>query len=171
MTTATCRVTFGATSAGDTAFAVFELDDTRNLNDDGEPKSQFAPGETAWLLLHLQPGYRPVRMLETHGQATLVGEVTRTRTTMVQLNLEHWSAELPYYPAGGLSVNWQGNTLPLAPVSGRTLAATGELGATIARAEVSYPVRFWSIRFDPPGLSLGEGDTYQIDVQVEVSVP
>ena len=43
--------------------------------------------------------------------------------------------------------------------------------ATIARAEVSYSVRFWSIRFDPPALSLGEGETYQIDVQVEVIAP
>jgi hypothetical protein len=163
--TATCRVTFGSGSGGDPHY-VIELDDSRNLDADGQPKTSFQAGDTIWFLLHVQPGYRPERVYETDGQATLVGLVSRIRTEEgLFFSPEGAVVELQYYPSGAVSVEWQGNSLGLQPVAGRTLAASAQPDR-IARADVSYPVAFWSLRFDPPDLSLGPEDDYQIDVQI-----
>lgn len=163
--TATCRVTFGSGSGSDPHY-VIELDDSRNLDADGQPKTSFQAGDTIWFLLHVQPGYRPKRVYETDGQATLVGQVSRTRSEEgLFYSPEGYAVELQYYPSGAVGVVWQGNSLNLLPVAGRTLAASAQPDR-IARADVSYQVAFWSLRFDPPALSLGSEDDYQIDVQI-----
>lgn len=168
MTTATCRVTFGSASAESDTYYVIELDDTLNLDADGQPKSTFAPGETIWFLLHLQPGYVPSKSYQTDGQVSAAGQVTLERIQEGAVwTPEDLSVELTYYPAGDVTYDWQGNQIALSPLVGRTSTAVDDPLNIMARAIITYPVMFYRYRFDPPsGLDLDEGEDYQIDAMI-----
>lgn len=169
MTTATCVIDFGQGSTVDEPFAVLELDESSNLDGEGTVKTSFAAGDTIWLLLHLQPGYSPSRVYQTDGQASLVQQVTRTRTEQGVVfgpGDEAADHELSYYPRGSVAASWQGNNMTLQPVEGRTISVVPE--DRLARCDLSYEVNFWLLRFDPPALDLGEDETYSIDVKITV---
>ena len=169
MSTATCVISFGSGSGEADPFAVIELDDSRNRDSDGEVKTTFSPGETIWFLLHLEPGFSPSRVYDTDGQATMIGEVTQQRADQgvvfgpLDEDIEH---ELSYYPSGGVSAEWHGNSMTISAVNGRTL--TVAQADRIARADLIYSVHFWSLRFDPPPLALAEDESYSIDVKITV---
>jgi hypothetical protein len=167
MTTATCRVTFGESSESD-AYAVLELDETLNLDADGEPKATFAEGDTIWFLMHVQPGWVPSLAYQTDGQVSYVGQVTRLRTQKgVVWSPENLSIDLTYYPVGEVAVDWQGNEIDLLPPLGRTLKALLDPLNVMARADLTYTVSFDLYRFDPPaGLVLAEDQDYQIDAMI-----
>lgn len=171
MTTATCRVTFGETSGTD-SFSVLELDETLNLNADGEPKTTFGEGETIWFLLHLPPGVSPGLAYQTDGQVSYVGQVTRQRIQEgVVWTPEDLSIDLTYYPAGEVTVDWQGNEIDLSPLSGRTLASSVDPLTVMGRATLTYAVNFFLYRFDPPaGMILTEDQDYQIDAMITLEV-
>ena len=88
MSTTTCRVTFGSGSASD-PFAVLELDDTLNLDADGQAITTFGEGQTIWFLLHVQPGYVPLLAYQTDGMITYCGPVTRSDRKSTRLNSSH----------------------------------------------------------------------------------
>ena len=162
----TLVVDFGASDSGQAA-AFLELDDTRNLDDDGSAKSQFYPGEQVWIRLHHDSGYTPVAASATDGGADLVDTVTITVTEELYFEQplqEDGSGEvsLKYRPAGGLSVVWQGNQGVGLQYSGQTAWITS--GAPCL-AQVSYPVTFVRILYTPPALELAEGDQRQIMVR------
>ena len=167
MSTTTCRVTFGSGSASD-PFAVLELDDTLNLDADGQVITTFGEGQPIWFVLHVQPGYVPSLAYQTDGIITYCGPVTRARTMEGAVwSPENLSVELNHYPADGVAVDWQGNSLALAPVSGRTLAAVDSTLTLMARGNLSYAVNCHLYRFDPPSaLVLGEGESYTIDAMI-----
>ena len=80
---------------------------------------------------------------------------------------ENLSVELGHYPAGGVAVDWQDNSIALAPVSGRTLVAINTALSLMARANLSYAINCHLYRFDPPsGLALGENESYIIDAMI-----
>lgn len=166
MSTTTCRVTFG-TGSTDT-YAVLELDDTLNLDADGEVLTTFAEGQTIWFVLHAQPGYVPALAYQTDGSITYCGSVTRSRTMEGAVwTPENLSVELTHYPAGDVSIEWQGNSITLAPVSGRTLAAAATELSLMARADLSYTINCYLYRFDPPStLVLGDDESYVIDAMI-----
>jgi len=166
--TTTCRVAFGQGSSTSDPFAVPELDDTLNLDADGEPKTTFGKDETIWFLLHIEPGYAPDQAYQTDGMITYCGPVTRSRTMEGALwTPENLAVELSHYPAGDVAVDWQGNEIALAPVSGRSLAAVDDPLTVMARGNLTYAVNFHLYRFDPPaGLVLGEDEDYAIDAMI-----
>ena len=68
-----------------------------------------------------------------------------------------------------MAVDWQGNSIALAAVSGRTLAAADVALSLMARANLSYAINCHLYRFDPPaGLVLGEDESYTIDAMITV---
>lgn len=166
--TATCRVTFGQGSAAGDPFAVLELDDALNLDADGEPKTTFGADETIWFLLHVEPGYAPSLAYQTDGMITYCGQVTRARTMEGALwTPEDVAVELSHYPIGDVAVDWQGNEIALAAVSGRTLAAVADPLTVMARGNLTYAAKFYLFRFDPPEtLVLGEDEEYAIDAMI-----
>lgn len=168
MTTTTCRVTFGSGSAAGDAFAVLELDDTLNLDAAGQVKTTFSATDTIWFVLHVQPGYSPALSYQTDGQVTYCGAVTRARTMEGSLwTPEEAEVELGHYPLGQVDVDWQGNEIALAPVSGRTLAAADATLTVMARANLSYAIACHLYRFDPPsGLLLADDEEYAIDAMI-----
>lgn len=167
MSTITCRVTFGSGSASD-PFAVLELDDTLNIDADGQVITTFGEGQPIWFVLHVQPGYVPALTYQTDGMITYCGPVTRSRTMEGALwTPENISVELPHYPAGDVAVDWQGNSIALASVSGRTLAAADAELSLMARGNLSYAINCHLYRFDPPSaLVLGDGESYTIDAMI-----
>lgn len=168
MTTTTCRVTFGSGSSASDPFAVLELDDVLNIDAAGETKTTFAAGETIWFVLHVQPGYAPALSYQTDGQVTYSGKVARARTMEGALwSPEDAQVELNHYPSGPVNVNWQGNEIALAALSGRTLAAADVPPAVMARANLSYAIECHLFRFDPPaGLVLADDEEYAIDAMI-----
>lgn len=168
MTTATCRVTFGQGSSSSDPFAVPELDDTLNIDADGEVMTTFGATDTIWFILHCQPGYVPSLAYQTDGMVTYCGPVTRARTMEGAVwTPENLSVELSHYPAGEVAADWQGNAIDLDPVNGRTLAAAAESLFIMARANLTYTIACHLYRFDPPsGLTIGEDETYTIDAMI-----
>ena len=167
MSTTTCRVTFGSGSASD-PFAVLELDDTLNIDADGQVITTFGEGQPIWFVLHVQPGYVPSLAYQTDGMITYCGPATRARTMEGAVwTPENLSVELSHYPAGGVAADWQGNSINLAAVSGRTLAAADVELSLMARANLSYAINCHLYRFDPPaGLVLGDDESYIIDAMI-----
>lgn len=169
MSTTTCRVTFGSGSSTD-PFAVIELDDTLNLDADGQVATTFGEGQTIWFVLHVQPGYVPSLTYQTDGMITYCGPVTRARNMEGAVwSPENLSVELTHYPVGDVTVDWQGNSIALAPVSGRTLAAAANELSLMARGNLSYAINCHLYRFDPPStLVLGDDESYTIDAMITV---
>jgi hypothetical protein len=167
MSTTTCRVTFGSGSASD-PFAVLELDDSLNLDADGQVITTFGDGQPIWFVLHVQPGFSPSLAYQTDGMITYCGQVTRARTMEGAVwSPEDLSVELSHYPAGGVAVDWQGNSIALAGVSGRTLAAADAELTLMARGNLGYTINCHLYRFDPPSaLVLGENESYIIDAMI-----
>lgn len=168
MTTTTCRVTFGSGSSAGDPFAVLELDDVLNVDAAGEVKTTFAAGDTIWFVLHVQPGYAPALAYQTDGQVTYSGLVTRPRTMEGALwTPEEAQVELSHYPLGQVDVDWQGNEIALAALSGRTLAASDVPPTIMARANLSYAIECHLYRFDPPaGMVLADDEEYAIDAMI-----
>lgn len=170
MTTTTCRVTFGQGSSTSDPFTVLELDDTLNLDAEGEVKTTFSATDTIWFVLHVQPGYVPSITYQTDGQVTYCGKVARSRTIEGALwTPEETSIELSYYPVGEVAVEWQGNDIALASINGRTLSVASDSLTVMARANLSFSIDCYLYRFDPPTeLSLEEDETYSIDAMITI---
>jgi hypothetical protein len=80
---------------------------------------------------------------------------------------EDLSVDLTYYPAGPISIDWQGNQISLQALAGRPLTAVDDPLTVMARADLRYPVDFFRFRFDPPaGLSVAAVEDYQIDAMI-----
>ena len=88
-------------------------------------------------------------------------QVMRTRAQQMPFPAGE-AVELPYVPAGGVSVQWYGNDGALSR-TGRSVRATGSIPAI---GEVSYPVRFAQYRLIPPSLSLSGEETWPILIVV-----
>jgi hypothetical protein len=79
------------------------------------------------------------------------------------------SVELECYPTGSVNVDWIGESIKLAAVSGRTLAAAVSPLEAIARANLSYNTQAWLYCWHPPtGLVLEDEQEYPAEIQITV---
>jgi len=166
MSTPTVNVTFGAGSGESGQFYKIWLDDTLNIDADGNVLSNFYK-QDAWFLLQVEPGYVPDQVFSSYGMVSDHGPVRRS---MVQDGVV-WSAddssvELDCYPAGAVSAEWIGNQVGLAPVSGRTLAAVTEPFEGIARANLSYSVSARLFCWHNPKLTLDDEQEYPAEIMI-----
>ena len=165
MSKITFVVEYGDSVAEDSAGGVaIELDDSKNLDSDGEVKSQFYPGDKVYFLVHLPDGLRIERVASTDGMVVARGQVAQSRQQDL-LFVGEDPVSLSYQPAGSIAKNWQGKV--------GTGWAQDDTGITVAGGQpclckVSYSVAFLAYYLVPPALSLGEDETYTIIVVVYV---
>jgi hypothetical protein len=154
-------VTFGESVDTD-AFVVAEGDDQLNVDDDGNVKSTFAPGDIfKWLLQH-DDTVKVAAVKCSSGVVALLGEVARTKTVNQQFAATD-DVELSYIPNGGVTAKWYGRS-PNLTVNGRTISVDDYP----AVADLSYSAAMLSYRLTPPAMSLDEDENYYILIVVEM---
>ena len=157
---ATVVVQFGQ-GANSSALVLVELDGELNRTADDQEKTQFFPGDRPVWLVHHDATVRIGSVACSSGMIQALGQVTRTRTQQMPFPARE-AIDLPYVPAGGVSVQWYGNNGGLVQ-AGRSVRATGTVPAI---GEVSYPVRFSQYRLIPPALSLSGEETWPVLIVV-----
>lgn len=128
--------------------AVALLDDALNLDDDGNAKTQFEPGDMPYFLVHLDPRLAVTDIRCSSGEARRRGRVTREARADITIDEAGGTAELERIPASEPVFAWYGNR-PDVSREGRTLTFTGALPAT---GSVAYSYQAHSYQYIPPPL-------------------
>lgn len=127
-------------------------------------KSQFIPGEEAYLLLHVAPGIRIVEVLATHGRLEELGQETLQRGDEIGFPLADEKHTLSYLPSAlptaeffgnvGTDIEWIGHEIQY------------KSGTFPCLARLSYPVQFTRYVLHTPVMTLAKDDTHPILVYV-----
>jgi len=171
MTTPTVNVDFGSgSSSTSTQFSRIWLDDTLNLDEDGNVITNFYQQDEAWFLLQLEPGYRPDQIYCSYGMVSAHGMVRRAITQDGAVwSVDDSEVDLDCYPAGDVAVEWIGNPIDLEPVDGRTLASVDDPLEGIARADLSYSARAYLFCWhNPDTMALDDGEDYPAEISITV---
>lgn len=142
---------------------VVELDDTRNVDQDGEVKNQFFPGEHVWFLMHYDHGLRVTAIKTTSGEVFRHGLVSRGKTEEILFESIDDEHELPHNPAGHPSAVWYGRSSTINR-SDRTLTAA----STPCIGDVSYSYQAESYEYVPPDMTLAGDEEYKVGIVIWV---
>lgn len=149
MAKVTLVISLDAAAADSGLLALAFLDDARNLDETGQTRSQFAPGDAPYFLVHLDPALT-IRAVEcSSGAARYLGRVTRSATIeALDVDADGDTVELEHIPASEPECSWYGN-VPNIARDGRTLTFTGALPAA---GRAAYTYRAHSYQYQPPPL-------------------
>lgn len=154
---ATIVVEFGS-GADSSAFVAVELDDTLNIDSEGEVKSQFVPGDQVWWWVQHDPSLRIDRIACTSGMVVPAGTVSRTRDQELTWTTAEEGQELSHIPSGNPTLRWYGNTGQGLSRDGRKLSLTGGLPCT---ADATIPIQVQLYRYVPPPMNLSGEQTWR----------
>lgn len=160
----TLVVNFGEDVTGASGSIVAEWDDEMTLDADGEPKTQFVPGDERYLLVHIDSSVTIVAVKATSGAIASVGGVVLSRTAEIGFGDASDEQSLNYLPAGQLSFNWFGNVGTGPVVADRAVRMSG--GQFPCLAAVSIPVAFTRYRLQTPTMELTKDETWPIRVYI-----
>jgi len=160
-TTATIVVEFGDGADSD-ALVVVELDDESNLDDDGEEKTTFNPGDQPYFLVHHESTVRIGSVECSSGMVTGGSSVSRSRTQRMEWSDTDESQELPHIPSGEVSWTWYGNQATVTR-DGRSLPAIDGVPAV---GDANYSMAAYQYQLIPPSLDLSEDEEYPILIVV-----
>lgn len=159
-------VEFGQGVDEDSALAVAELDGTRNVDSEGNERSQFLPGDEVYFLVHHDNSVYIDRVTPTDGMVVAMDSDTQEREQQL-LFVNDEQQQLTYLPGGALVHDWMPG------------GANRDVGFTRVNRQVSvaassapcienltYPVNFQLYRLIPPALNLSSGETYSIAVVI-----
>jgi len=170
MSTPTVNVDFGSGSGDSTQFSRIWLDDALNLDADGNVLTNFYGQAEAWFLLQLEPGYVVDKVYCSYGMVSDHGQVRRPITQEGAVwSVDASEVELDCYPAGAVDIAWIGNPVELAPISGRTLAASADPLQGIARANLSYSAKAYLFCWhNPDTIDLDDGEDYPAEICITI---
>lgn len=146
------------------------LDELLNVDSEGEPVSQFAPGDTIHLLATIPDDLRFVRAVSTAGTLTHNGLVSRSQTDQILFAVVNEAQSLSRQAQGNPNLQWYGragniNTdLEFSTVS----AAPGSPLPCLADA--TYPYQAESMSLATTMMTLAEGETWPYGIVVYVEV-
>jgi len=154
-------------SVGEDVFCVIELDRDSNIDAQGEVKTQFEPGDSVYILVHVEEGVRIEDINSSFGDI-----VNKSSLTLVQRSntiedvifpSTDTKYELPHMPLGTVAVEWEGFSSTLTQ-DGRTLTS-----ASAPRiCTVTYKYKAYLFRLLASDFVLAAEETFSIDVAVEV---
>lgn len=161
---ATLVVPFGGSAKSAGGGVMAEWDDSMNLDEAGNIKSEWQPGDDAYLLVHHDHTARIVAVKATAGSIGSGEQVVLTREELIGFPEANAQQALQYLPAGVPEVAWKGNR-------GRDVIARGRevvvgLGDFPCLAQCVYPVRFTRYRLKTPSMTLQADETFPIRVYV-----
>ena len=159
----TLVVTFGDVAAAD-GFCIFEPDDTRNIDDDGNVLSVLPPGMPYGFQGQLDETLKISEILTSSGIVKSNGSITREKVQELQF-IDGSSVELSYMPtSGGIEMDWDGRT-PSLDIDGRKVKPS----AYPAIGDATYHAKMLGFTLTPPDLSdLPEDEEYRILIAINV---
>jgi hypothetical protein len=160
----TLVVNFGEDVTGASGSIVAEWDDEMTLESNGEPKTQFVPGDERYLLVHTDSSVTVVAVKSTSGAIASVGGVVLDRTAEIGFGDSNDEQSLNYLPAGPLSFRWFGNAGSGPEIVDKVLRMLG--GQFPCLAAVSVPVAFTRYRLQTPIVQLAKEETWPIRVYI-----
>ena len=160
----TLVVPFGGTARSVGGGLVVEWDDSMNLDESGQPKSQWQPGDDAYLLAHHDHTVRIIAVKATAGNLGPGEAVTLTREELIGFAEALETQGLRYLPAGVPALTWKGNRGRDVAASGREIVAGA--GDFPCLANCVYPVNFIRYRLQTPEMQLSATETFPIRVYV-----
>lgn len=159
----TIVASFGEAVQSASGSIVVEWDDTLNVNDDGSEKTQFVPGDTAFLLVHADQGVDIVAVKATAGNISNQGGIVLSREQELGFADAADIQTLNYRPASSLALTWYGRQGSGKSVSGKELSFAAGFPC-LARAV--YSVAFQRYALETPSMSLDSGTEFPIRVYV-----
>lgn len=157
----TLVVEFGE-GADSSAFVALELDETLNLDEDGEEKTRFDPGDEVWFWVQHADTLQIDRIAATSGMVVDCGVVRRER--LQELTFTGTDAiELSHLPAANPSYTWYGNVGAGLARSGRSVSVSGNTPCT---CDATIPIDVHLYRFVAPALTLADEATYRVVIVV-----
>nr|WP_321465171.1 hypothetical protein [uncultured Desulfobulbus sp.] len=144
--------------ADSSAFVAIELDETLNLDADGNAKTSFAPGDEVWFWIQHAETLVIDRIEATSGMVANCGTVRRSRTQELTFTGTD-SVELSHIPARNPDYAWYGNVGGGLSRNGRSVSVASQTPCT---CDVTMPIDVHLYRFVPPALELVEEATYRI---------
>jgi hypothetical protein len=156
---ATVVIQFGE-GADNSATAVVELDESRNLTPDGEIKTTFSPGDVVYFLVHHAPQLRIGTVVPTDGYVVDLGRTQFARQTQ-QLFADGDAVSLSYLPAGGVDATWYGRTSNLTQTGSSLVAVDPPV-----IGDLRFSIEAALYRLQAPSVTLAEDQTYPVAVVV-----
>ena len=153
----TLVVEFGE-GADSAAFVAMELDETLNLDDEGNALTSFDPGVEVWFWLQHADTLRIDRIASTSGMVVDCGIVRRSRDQELTFT-DTDSVEFSHIPAGNPSYTWYGNEGSGLAKNGRSVSVSGNTPCT---CDAVIPIDVHLYRFVPPVLELADDQTYRV---------
>jgi hypothetical protein len=147
-------VIFGDESgSGDSGIQVF-WDDVANVDSEGEPISEYYPGDSRYFLVIVPDGYRLLDVKSTDGAVSAMGSVSRPQVDRVLFDQQDKLIDLSQQPAGGVSPTWYGNSAT-ETVEGKQVKAS----AAPCLADIEYSYAALQYRLTAPAtLNIGPND-------------
>ncbi|MGD9948921.1 MAG: hypothetical protein AB7U29_10635 [Desulfobulbus sp.] len=153
----TIVVEFGD-GADQSAFYVFEMDETLNLDAEGNEQSQFSPGDEVWFWGQHAASLRIDRIEATSGMVVDCGIVRRSRTQQLTFTGAD-VLELSHIPAFNPAYTWFGNIGGGISRNGRSVSVASNIPCT---CDAAIPIDVHLYRFVPPQLALEDEETYRV---------
>src|SRR5574340_26965 len=147
-------VIFGdKTDGGDSGVQVV-WDDAANVDAEGDPISQYYPGDSRYFLVIVPAGFDVTDVVPTDGTVTDMGPVTRNQVDQVLFDLPDKLIDLSQLPVGGVTPTWYGKTA-VHTVEGKQVKAS----AAPCLADLAYSYAAHQYRLTaPPTLAIGPAD-------------
>lgn len=163
MSDVTIKVDFGDNVSSD-VFFVIELDDTLNLDGDGNVKTQFNPGDSVYFILHYDSSKVTVSAIAASaGDVVSEGSVTRTVTDRLSFTNIDDAVDLSHIPNTTLSADWFGNE---PGITRDGISVTADTAPAIGDIKYNYVADGY--RFDPPDMDLGDDDDFPVLIVVAI---
>ena len=159
-------VVFGSDVAGVDSGVQILSDDLVNIDDDGEIKNEYYPGDSRFLLVIVPDTYRLIEVKTTDGSVVATGAVTRAQKDRLLFADKDESLSLTQLPAGSVSPKWYGKT---ATITIDKQSVTASAAPCIADLSYNYSALQYKLTA-PVSLNIGteEDDDWPIGVVVYV---
>jgi len=168
MAQATIVVKFGDDVSDSSSYhVVAELDDTLNLDSEGESKTSFNPGDPVYFLVQHDSRVRIRAIRATLGDIQSLGSVSRYRDS-VMLFAEINEKQSVGYMGGTANSLWYGNTVGLGSNGLTDFIATFGTFPAIGKIGRSCPFNSYVLRSNVPALT--EDDEYLVGIVIYMEV-
>ena len=166
MSIATLQLRFDA-GVDKSLLALAYLDETLNVDAEGNVQTQFLPSDTPYFLVHLDPALVVSSIVCSSGTVRSLGLVIRSAQADLDVATDEDVQELEYIPdIVEPAFFWYGNS-PAVRRQDRSLYFSGDLPAA---GSVSYQYRALSYQYVPPSLGPTQDWRTLIVVNVGASI-
>jgi hypothetical protein len=159
-------VNFGESAASASGSIVVEWDDSLNVDDKGEVKTSFVPGDELYLLVHSD--VEIVGVKSTSGTVSGGGAVSLIRAQEIGWGSIDDEQNLNYTPIGSIKYKWFGRSGSRPSVVDKIITMAGSFPCL---ALVEYVARFLRYRLQTQKVSLAKDETYPLLVYVYYREP